>query len=89
MAVRNLNIDWKKHYDEHQVTNEFVAENFFKDHDHWWIGQCSQVPYTLLDYLYQHKEYQNPADTASYDNFRKHRKTERTQCGQRKCRHAE
>ena len=59
MAVRNLNIDWKKYYDEHQVTNEFVAENFFKDHDHWWIGQCSQVPYTLLDYLYQHKENYN------------------------------
>lgn len=56
MAVKNLNIDWKKYYDEHQTDVETVAKTCFKDHDHWWLGQCTQVPYSLLDYLYKHME---------------------------------
>jgi len=52
----NLNIDWKKWYKDHLTTVENVAEDCFKDGDHWWIGQCTQVPYSLLDVLYKNME---------------------------------
>ena len=55
MAERNLNIDWKQYYKDHLVTVEDIGK-MIKSHDRWWFGQCSQVPYPLLDYLYQHMD---------------------------------
>ncbi|NCC67579.1 MAG: hypothetical protein EOM14_05205 [Clostridia bacterium] len=52
----NLSIDWKKWYKDHLTTNEKVAAECFKDGDHWWLGQCNQVPYELLDELYKNME---------------------------------
>ncbi len=52
----NFNIDWKKWYKDHLTTTEKVAEECFKDGDHWWLGQCNQVPYELLDELYNNME---------------------------------
>ena len=55
MAVRNLNCDWKKYYEEHLVTIEEAAKHI-EPGDVIFLGQATQVPYAFLDYLYEHKE---------------------------------
>lgn len=47
--------DWKKHYQEHLVSVEDAAKAI-KPGDVVWLGQGPQMPYTMLDELYQHKE---------------------------------
>ena len=55
MAVRNLNCDWKKYYEEHLVTIGEAAKHI-EPGDVIFLGQATQVPYAFLDYLYEHKE---------------------------------
>lgn len=55
MAARNLNIDWKKYYDEHHGTVEDAAK-LIENGDTIWMGQASCIPYVLLDYLTEHRE---------------------------------
>jgi len=47
--------DWKKHYQEHMVTVEDAAKSI-KDGDVIWMGQGPEIPYTMLDEMYRHKE---------------------------------
>lgn len=51
----NFNIDWRHWMQDHMTTTEKVAEQFH-DGDRWWLGQCNQVPYELLDVLYKNME---------------------------------
>jgi len=55
MAERNLAADWKKWYSEH-LTDTAGAAGFIEDGDCVWLGQASEIPYTMLNYLDAHKE---------------------------------
>ncbi len=55
MAEKNLSIDWKKWYEDHTCTLEEAAKAI-KGGDCLWMGQASEIPYGLLDYMYDHKE---------------------------------
>ena len=48
MATRNLDIDWKKYYDEHLVSLEEAAKHI-EPGDTIFLGQATSVPYALLD----------------------------------------
>lgn len=45
--------DWKKHYDEHLTTAGEVAATI-KAGDVIWMGQGPQIPFTMLEEMYQH-----------------------------------
>ncbi len=55
MAKKNLTIDWRQYQRDHTVTVEEAAKAI-KPGDTVWMGQATQIPYTLLDTLYAHKE---------------------------------
>ena len=55
MAEKNLSVDWKKWYQDHLTDVEGAAQ-FIKDGDCIWMGQASEIPYSLLNYLNAHKE---------------------------------
>ena len=55
MAIRNLNIDWKKYYDEHHGTME-DAGKLIENGDRVYLGSASVIPYAFLDYLNEHRE---------------------------------
>ena len=47
--------DWKDYYKEHLVSVEEAAKAV-KPGDVIWMGQACEIPYTMLDELYKHKE---------------------------------
>jgi len=55
MAEKNLNIDWKKYYDEHHGTMADAAA-LVKDGDAVWLSNAACIPYAFLDYLHEHME---------------------------------
>lgn len=55
MAVRNLNIDWKKYYEEHKGTMADAAK-LVENGDRVFLGSASVTPYAFLDYLNEHRE---------------------------------
>ena len=55
MAKRDLTADWQQYYKDHLVTVEEAAKHIGPG-DVIFMGQATQIPYVLLEYLYQHKE---------------------------------
>lgn len=55
MAKRDLNVDWKKYYEEHKGTIADAAK-LIKDGDCLWLSNASCTPYKFLDYLNEHYE---------------------------------
>ncbi len=55
MAKRDLNIDWKKYYDEHLVSMEEAAKRV-EPGDVIFMGQATMIPYAFLELLYANKE---------------------------------
>ncbi|NLH02195.1 MAG: hypothetical protein GX488_09945 [Clostridiales bacterium] len=55
MAERNLNIDWKKYYEEHHGTMADAAK-VIESGDTVWLSNAACTPYAFLDYLHEHKE---------------------------------
>ena len=55
MAERNLAVDWKQWYSDH-LTDTAGAAGYIENGDCVWMGQASEIPYTMLNYLDAHKE---------------------------------
>ena len=55
MAKRNLDIDWKKYYDEHHGTMEDAAK-LVHDGDCVWLSNAMATPYAFLEYLHDHMD---------------------------------
>ena len=55
MAKRNLDIDWKKYYDEHHGEMKDAAA-LIKDGDCVWLSNAAATPYEFLEYLHEHME---------------------------------
>ena len=55
MAEKNLNIDWKKYYEEHKVDLAGSAKAV-EPGDVYWLGQASTIPYAWLEEMYAHME---------------------------------
>ncbi len=55
MAEKNLNIDWKKYYEDHKVDLAGTAKAVVPG-DVFWLGQASTIPYAWLEELYAHME---------------------------------
>ncbi len=47
--------NWKEYYKEHLVSVEDAAKAI-KPGDVVWMGQANEIPYTMLNELYEHKE---------------------------------
>lgn len=50
MAIRNLNVDWKKYYDEHHGEMADAAK-LIENGDTVWMSQASCIPYAFLDHM--------------------------------------
>lgn len=55
MAVRNLDIDWKKYYDKHHGEMADAAK-LVQPGDCWFLSNAAGTPYAFLDYLSEHYE---------------------------------
>jgi 4-hydroxybutyrate CoA-transferase len=55
MAKKNLDIDWRKYYQDKLITVEEAAKQV-ENGDGLWMGQATQLPYKLLDEMYARKE---------------------------------
>ena len=66
MAEKNLNIDWKKYYEDHKVDLAATAKAVVPG-DVFWLGQASTIPYAWLEELYAHMEdyHDEPFTTTS------------------------
>lgn len=58
MAVKNLNVDWKKWYKDH-LTDTHGAAQAIKKGDVVWMGQGAQIPYDMLDDMNEHMDDYN------------------------------
>lgn len=55
MAKRSLDCEWQQYYKDHLVSVAEAAKHI-EPGDVIFMGQATEIPYALLDYLYEHKE---------------------------------